>query len=160
MSVEIKINVNNRDYRLIVDEEDTLLYVLRERLHLTGTKEGCGNGECGACAVLVDGEPVRSCIILAAEMNGKNIVTVEGLSKVEKDGTVKLSPIQESFIEEGAIQCGFCTPGFVVASSALLEKTKDPTDEEIEEYLSGHLCRCTGYATILKAVRKAAEKTR
>ena len=160
MSIEIKINVNDRDYRLMVDEEETLLYVLRERLHLTGTKEGCGNGECGACAVIVDGEPVRSCIILAAEMDGKRITTVEGLSKVEKDGAVKLSPVQESFIEEGAVQCGFCTPGFVVASSALIEKTKDPTDEEIEEYLSGHLCRCTGYTTILKAVRKAAEKAR
>ncbi len=153
MSVSIKIQVNGILYDTEVDEEQTLLSFLRDTLHLTGAKEGCGNGECGACTVMVDGIPMRSCIILAAEMDGKEITTIEGIH--DRENEQELSPVQRAFIEEGAVQCGFCTPGFIVATTALLNRNKNPGDEEIKEALTGHLCRCTGYKSIERAVKRA-----
>ena len=161
MSIPIKIKVNGTPYNIVVEDDQTLLSLLRDNLGLTGTKEGCGNGECGACTVIVDGIPMRSCIILAAEMDGKEVITIEGLSEVKSIGDNKqhISPIQQAFIEEGAIQCGFCTPGFIMATSALLKRKKNPDDNEIKEALSGHLCRCTGYKSIYRAVKKVATES-
>ncbi len=161
MSVSIRIKVNGTTYSSVVEDDQTLLSFLRDNLGLTGTKEGCGNGECGACTVIVDGIPMRSCLILAAEMDGREITTIEGISKttVKETKGQGLSPIQEAFIEEGAVQCGFCTPGFIMATSALLERKKNPDDNDIKEALSGHLCRCTGYKSIYKAVKKVAAKS-
>lgn len=138
-----------------VDVEDhwTLLRALREGLALTGTKEGCGNGECGACTVLLEGRPVNSCVVLAVEVEGKNIRTIEG----EADGEV-LSPLQQAFIEMGAIQCGFCTPGMVLSARALLMRNPDPTEEEVEEAICGNLCRCTGYKPIVSAILEGARR--
>jgi 4-hydroxybenzoyl-CoA reductase subunit alpha len=145
------LNVNGQTYRLAVEPYETLLDVLREKLRLTGTKKGCNVGDCGACTVLVDGEPLNSCLLLAAEMEGRAITTVEGLAQ---DG--ELSPLQKAFVEEGAIQCGFCTPGMVMAATALLARNPTPTVEEAKDALAGNLCRCTGYAGILRAVRRCA----
>ncbi|MCD6309790.1 MAG: (2Fe-2S)-binding protein [Candidatus Eremiobacteraeota bacterium] len=130
----------------------TLLRFLRENLGLTGTKEGCGNGECGACTVIVDGKPVRSCLVLAVEINGKKILTIEGLAK-----NGKLHPIQQAFIDANAIQCGFCTPGFIMATYSLLKRHPEPTEQQIRQALSGHLCRCTGYEAIFEAVKMAVK---
>lgn len=130
----------------------TLLDLLREHLHLTGTKKSCGIGECGACTVIVDGEPVNSCLFLAGQAEGKSIYTVEGLAQ---DG--ELSRLQKSFLENHAVQCGFCTPGMLMSAKALLLRNPHPTDEEIRRALSGNLCRCTGYESIIQAVREAAE---
>lgn len=149
MAKEIKTTINNKEYKIEVPPQMTLLELLREKLIMTGTKEGCGNGECGACTVLLDDKPVRSCIVLAHEIDGKEVVTIEGL----KD-TGDFKEIKEAFIAEDAVQCGFCTPGFVMAIKALLNRTKTPTDEEIKEALGGHLCRCTGYESIHKAVKR------
>jgi carbon-monoxide dehydrogenase small subunit len=133
----------------------TLLHFLRDRLKLFGTKESCGEGECGACTVIMNGKAVTSCIILAIEADGAEILTVEGLAK---DG--RISILQEEFISEDALQCGFCTPGFLMSTRALLDRNPDPSEEEIKEALAGNLCRCTGYLPILKAVKKAAERER
>jgi carbon-monoxide dehydrogenase small subunit len=160
MSMKLNIVVNGRRYTLEVDEEETLLGLLRNHLHLTGTKEGCGNGECGACTVLVDGEPMRSCLILAVEMEGRKITTVEGLSRIDSEGNVELSPVQKAFIECGAVQCGFCTPGFVVAGEALLSRKERPDERDIMEAFSGHLCRCTGYRAIIDGMKRAVEISR
>lgn len=149
MVKEIKTTINNKEYKIEVPPQMTLLELLREKLIMTGTKEGCGNGECGACTVLLNNKPVRSCIVLAHEIDGKEVVTIEGL----KD-TGDFKEIKEAFIAEDAVQCGFCTPGFVMAIKALLNRTKSPTDEEIKEALGGHLCRCTGYESIHKAVKR------
>jgi len=151
MKIELIVN----DVRKIVDVEpnELLINVLREKLGLTGTKYGCGIGECGACTVMVDGEPVLSCLTLAVEVAGREITTIEGIAK---DG--QLDPIQEAFIEEGAIQCGYCTPGFVITAKALLNENRSPSREEIIEYIKGNLCRCTGYINIIKAIQKASEK--
>lgn len=152
----IHVTVNGRDMDLQVDVRESLLDVLRNRLHLTGTKQGCGVGECGACAVLVDGHTMDSCIYLAVWADGKDITTVEGLSA--PDGS--LSDIQRNYVDKGAVQCGFCTPGFVVSTTALLNKNSNPTKEEIRRGLSGNLCRCTGYQKILDAVEATVEQRR
>lgn len=132
---------------------DLLLNVLREDLVLTGTKYGCGMGECGACTVLVDGEPVLSCLTLAVTVEGKEVTTIEGLAR---DG--RLHPLQESFLEHGAVQCGYCTPGMILAAKALLDRNPHPTEEEVRDYLRGNLCRCTGYSAIVKAVMECAHR--
>ena len=150
---EIQLDINGNVYSLSVLPQRTLLEVLREDLGLTGTKEGCSEGECGVCTVLLEGLPVRSCLLLAIDVRGRRITTIEGLSR---EG--KLHPIQKAFIEEGAIQCGFCTPGMLLSSKALLDENPRPNEEEIRVALSGNLCRCTGYIKIFKAVQAAAQK--
>lgn len=153
--MNIEITVNGRKWQFDVEPNKLLLNLLREELYLTGAKYGCGIGECGACTVLLDGAPVNSCMILAVDVDGRQVETIEGVA----DG-VNLDPIQEAFIEEGAIQCGFCTPGFIMTTKALLRERPDPTEKEIREYLKGNLCRCTGYVNIVKAVQSAAKKMR
>ena len=149
----ITVTVNGDVELVDVLSNMTLLQMLREKLGLTGTKNGCAAGECGACTVMLNGEPVNSCLVLAAECDGAEVVTVEGIAK---DG--KLDPVQEALIDEGGIQCGFCTPGVVVSSRALLNRNPNPTDYEIRDALIGNLCRCTGYLSIIDAVKKAAKK--
>lgn len=147
--------VNGRAVSAEVPATRTLLDFLREDLGLTGTKEGCGKGECGACTVLVDGKPVNSCLMLAYQADGRQVVTIEGL---ERDGS--LHPIQEAFVSEGAVQCGFCTPGMIMSAKALIDSNPSPTRDEIRQAISGNLCRCTGYAKIIKAIEVAAAKLR
>ena len=149
----ITVTVNGAKERLEVPSNMTLLQLLREKLALTGTKNGCSAGECGACTILMNGEPVNSCMVLAVEVNGAEIVTVEGLAD---DG--RLTPIQEAFVEHNAVQCGFCTPGVLISAHALLKRNPHPTEEEIKLALVGNLCRCTGYLRIIEAVQTAAEK--
>ena len=148
--INIRMNVNGKDYDLEVDEDKRLLDVLREDLGFTGVKEGCSEGECGACTIIMDGYTVNSCLVMAFQAHGSTIVTIEGLVK---DG--KLDPVQRSFIYKGATQCGYCTPGFIVSARALLNKVKNPTREEIREAISGNLCRCTGYNKIVEAIEEA-----
>lgn len=145
--------INGTEKSLTVQRKWTLLYVLREVLGLTGTKYGCGTNDCGACKVLVDGKAVNSCVLPAKNLDGKNIVTIEGL---QEDG--RLNVLQQSFVDAGAIQCGFCTPGMIISATALLALNRDPSEEEIREALSGNLCRCTGYVNIVKAIRLAADR--
>jgi len=149
MRIELTVNGERREADVWAGE--SLLYVLRERLGLPGSKNACEQGECGSCSVLLDGRLVCACLVLAAQADGHDLVTVEGLSE---DG--ELHPVQAAFAETGAVQCGFCTPGFVVATADLLARSPNPTDDEIREALSGNLCRCTGYAKIFDAVRLAA----
>jgi len=149
MRVELTVNGERREAD--VWEGESLLTALRDRLELPGSKNACEQGECGSCSVLLDGELVCSCLVLAAQADGHAVVTVEGLA-----GGDELHPVQEAFAEAGAVQCGFCTPGFVVAAADLLRRTPDPSDDEIREALSGNLCRCTGYSKILDAVHQAA----
>jgi carbon-monoxide dehydrogenase small subunit len=153
----ITVTVNGSREYLDVPSNLTLLQMLRDRLALTGTKNGCEAGECGACTVLVDGEPVNSCMMLAVEVDGREVTTVEGLARLYGDGD-QLSPLQDAFVEHNAVQCGFCTPGVLISAHALLERNPDPTEEEIREALVGNLCRCTGYLRIIEAVQAAAEK--
>jgi len=153
MRQSVKIKINGQWYLEDVETGMTLLQFIRDEAGLTGTKAGCENGECGACTVLMDGRPVRSCIILAVEADGSEILTVEGLSQGDK-----LHPLQQAFIETGAAQCGFCTPGMLMAGKALLDKKPNPTKEDVVEALGGHLCRCTGYKSISKSVEMAVEK--
>lgn len=153
MQHQIRITVNGEEHRLTVPSHRTLLEFLREDLGLTGVKEGCGNGECGACTVLLDGVPVRSCLILALEAGNCKVETIEGLAR----GGL-LHPLQEAFIEAGAVQCGFCTPGFIMAGKALLDRSPRPTPAQVYQAFGGHLCRCTGYETILRAMELAADK--
>ncbi len=148
---KINVTINGGLEQVIVPSNMTLMQMLRESLALTGTKNGCSAGECGACTVLLDGEPVNSCMVLAVECDGAKIVTVEGLA-----GDKRLDPIQEAIIEAGGVQCGFCTPGILISSRALLNRNPNPSDEEIREALVGNLCRCTGYMRIVEAVKKAA----
>jgi carbon-monoxide dehydrogenase small subunit len=151
----LKLNVNGETFGLIAPVHKTLLEVLREEMNLTGTKHGCEVGECGTCTVLIDGEPVLSCLTLPIEVQGKAITTIEG---VAKDG--QPHPLQEAFTELGAAQCGYCTPAMILAAKALLDKNLNPTREEIQETLSGNLCRCTGYLKIFEAVERAAARMR
>ena len=151
--VRLQLYVNGENKDVLVDGYKTLLEVLREDLHLTGTKHGCELGECGACAVLVDGEPVLSCLMLAVESGGRNVTTVEGLVT---NGV--LDPLQEEFADRGAAQCGYCTPGILMTAKALLDEEPNPTPARIREALSGNLCRCTGYHQIIEAVAAAAAK--
>jgi carbon-monoxide dehydrogenase small subunit len=148
----ITVTVNGATERLDVPSNMTLLQMLRERLAFTGTKNGCEAGECGACTVLVDGEPVNSCMMLAVEADGREVLTVEGLAP---EG--QLSPLQEAFVEQNAIQCGFCTPGMLMSATALLRRNPHPTREQIREAIMGNLCRCTGYVRIIEAVEAAAD---
>lgn len=146
--------LNGKETHCEVEDGRRALDFIRDDLGLTGTKEGCGEGECGACTIIVDGMNVHSCLMLAVELDGREVWTIEGLSGT--DG--KLHPIQEAYDEKGAVQCGFCTPGFIMSTKALLDKNPDPTREEISTALEGNLCRCTGYYKIIEAVESAAEK--
>jgi len=150
---DIAVTVNGELETLSVPAGMTLLELLRDRLYLTGTKEGCGAGECGACTVILGDRPVNACLILAAETDGKEVRTVEG-----EASAASLSVLQQSFIDAGAIQCGFCTPGMIMSARALLARNPNPSDEEIKEAVAGNLCRCTGYEAIINAVRMAAKR--
>lgn len=149
---QITLTVNDLVETVDVPQNMTLLQMLREKLSLTGTKNGCTAGECGACTVMMNGEPVNSCMVLAAECDGANVVTVEGLAK---DG--KLSKVQEAIIKTGGVQCGFCTPGMLISATALLDRNPHPSEAEIRAALVGNLCRCTGYFRIVEAVKEAAK---
>jgi carbon-monoxide dehydrogenase small subunit len=150
----LMLRVNGEDYEIFTDSWKTLERVLRDDLGLTGVKEGCNTGNCGVCTVLIDGKAAKSCLVLASQVQGKDILTIEGLSK---DG---LHPLQQAFIDHFAIQCGFCTPGMVLAAKALLDENPNPTEEEVKLGLSGNLCRCTGYVKIVEAILAAAEMMR
>jgi len=152
MKKELSFTLNGSPIQVAADSHQTLLDLLRGPLNMTGTKEGCGEGECGACTVLVDGLAVNSCLFPAFEAAGKDITTIEGLAEMKN----KLSVIQQAFVSSGAIQCGFCTPGMILSAKALLDAHADPTDEEIREALSGNICRCTGYVQIVEAVKIAS----
>ncbi len=147
----IQLRVNGEEHDVVIRPNQTLVEVLRENLELTGTKEGCGEGACGSCTVLLNGKPVRSCLTLAIEAQGKEIVTIEGLVS---DG--ELHPVQKAFIEHGAIQCGFCTPAMILTTKALLDENPEPAEEEARRAISGVVCRCTGYAKIVEAMMAAA----
>jgi carbon-monoxide dehydrogenase small subunit len=151
--MEIEITINGRKRRFDVEPNKLLLNLVRDDLYHTGTKYGCGIGECGACTVHLDGEAVLACMVLAVDADGRHVDTIEGVA----DGN-KLDPVQQAYIEEGAIQCGFCTPGFVMSTKALLAENPDPSEAEIREYLKGNYCRCTGYVNIVRAVQSAARK--
>jgi carbon-monoxide dehydrogenase small subunit len=153
MKKDIILKINGDIYDLIVDTRMTLLEAIREKIGLTGTKDGCGIGECGTCTVLLDGKPIYSCLMLAVEADGKEILTIEGLATPEG-----LHPIQKAFIEHGAVQCGFCTPGMILSAKALLDENPNPTKEEIKEAISGNLCRCTGYQKIIEAIEEAGNR--
>jgi carbon-monoxide dehydrogenase small subunit len=146
-------SLNGEEHAVPADSRDTLLELLRDRLNLTGCKEGCSNGNCGACTVLLDGEPVNACLVLAVEAPGRHILTIEGLS----NGAM-LHPIQEALVDCGATQCGFCTPGIVLAAKALLEENPNPGDHAIRQAIAGNLCRCTGYGKIVQAIAAAAAR--
>jgi carbon-monoxide dehydrogenase small subunit len=149
---EIQVNINGQTYSLSVRGNETLLDLLRDSIGLTGTKKGCDTGECGACTVLFNGEPVNSCLVLAIEADGQEITTIEGLAR---DG--HLDPIQAAFVKEGAVQCGYCTPGMIISAKALLNRNPHPNEEEIKEAIAGNLCRCTGYVKIIKAIQSAVQ---
>lgn len=151
--LHISFTVNQQPVEILVKPNQTLIQVLREELGLTGTKHGCGVGDCGSCTVLLDGRPVNSCLVLAGQVQGRKVITIEGLAEGEK-----LHPIQESFVEKGAIQCGFCSPGMILSAKALLDRNQNPTEGEIRQALSGNLCRCTGYQKIVEAVDDAGQK--
>ena len=153
MKVNITINGRNREFD--IEPSKLLLNLLRDELYLTGAKYGCGIGECGACTVHVDGEAVLGCMTLAVDCDGKSVETIENLSN-----GMELHPIQQSYLDEGAVQCGFCTPGFIMTTKALLDENPQPNEGEIRTYLKGNLCRCTGYVNIVKAVQTAAERMR
>ena len=150
---ELNCIVNGKNVSIMIDPSHTLADVLRADLGLTGTKKGCEEGECGACTVLIDGVAVNSCLIPAMKATGKNILTIEGLINDDE-----LDPIQEAFIEAGAIQCGFCTPGMVMSAKALLDETGNPTEDDIKESIEGNLCRCTGYVNIIDAIKSVADR--
>ena len=154
MKVQIQLNVNGLAYKKEVEPRRTLLELIREDLELTGTKEGCGLGECGTCTVLLDGKPIKSCITLAVQANGREVTTIEGMEGA--DGT--LHPIQQAFIDHGAIQCGFCTPGMVLSAKALLDEKPNPTEMDVKQAIAGNLCRCTGYQKIVEPILAAAGK--
>jgi len=149
----IELTVNGESHEVAIHPHRTLLEVLREEIMLSGSKEGCGMGACGACTVLVDGEAILACLTLALSVEGKDIRTVEGLAEGQE-----LTPLQKTFVEKGAIQCGFCTPGMLMSSTALLSKNPHPDEHEIKKTISGNLCRCTGYVKIVEAIKAVAEK--
>jgi carbon-monoxide dehydrogenase small subunit len=151
----MRFRVNGRDYQVAAGPTERLLDVLRARLGLTGTKEGCSTGQCGACTVLLDGEPGASCMVLAADAVGREITTIEGIAPPGE-----LHPLQHAFLEHGAVQCGFCTPGMILSAKALLDRKPKPSDEDIKRALVGNLCRCTGYRKILDAIKSCAGSTR
>lgn len=151
MKQQIQLKVNGEFHEVQINPWRTLSEVLREELGLTGTKEGCGKGDCGFCTVLIDGKPVFSCLTLAIEVQGKDILTVEGLASGNQ-----LHPIQQAFVHHGAIQCGYCTPGMIMSAKALLDRNPHPTEDEIREIISGNICRCTGYVKIVEAIEAAA----
>lgn len=155
MSVKVSTTVNGDKVDFVCEPDETLLDVLRNRLGLTGAKEGCGTGDCGACSITLDGRLVCSCLVLGAEAEGRSVGTIEGMANGDK-----LHPLQTKFIEHAALQCGICTPGFLVAAKALLDKNPNPTEEEIRFGLAGNLCRCTGYDKIVRAVQDAAKEMR
>ena len=153
--IHVSTKINGDDVEFLCEPDEVLLDVLRDRLGLTGSKEGCGTGDCGACSVTVDGRLVCSCLVLGAEAEGREISTIEGMAEGEK-----LHPLQQKFLEHAALQCGICTPGFLVAAKALLEKNPDPTETEVRYWLAGNLCRCTGYDKIIRAVMDTARDMR
>ena len=155
MKIEATLNVNGTDYPVEIDPHLSLLRAVRDEIGLTGSKEGCDDSECGACMMLLDGKPVNSCSYLALQAEGRQITTVEGLA-----GAEGLAPLQRAFLEEGGVQCGFCTPGMLVSASSLLRANPDPSEDEIRIALAGNLCRCTGYDGIVRAVRRAASAAR
>jgi len=148
----IRLIVNGESYTLAVEPCESLLYVLRDKLSLTGTKKGCNRGDCGACTIIMDGKTVNSCLVLAVEAGDKEVLTIEGLANKGQ-----LHPIQEAFVQQGAVQCGYCTPGMIISAKALLDENPNPTEEEVRQAIGGNLCRCTGYVKIVDAVKKAAE---
>ena len=148
----IRFTVNEEEYDLLVNPNKTLLDLLRHDLGLTGTKEGCGEGDCGACTVILNGKVVNSCLVLAIEADNATVNTIEGLNQGEE-----LHPIQKSFVDSGAVQCGFCTPGMIITTKALLDEIPDPSEDDIKHYLEGNLCRCTGYTKIMDAVNNAVK---
>jgi carbon-monoxide dehydrogenase small subunit len=152
VTMTLRLSLNGKDRRFEIQDNALLLNVIREEAELTGTKYACGIGECGACTVLLDGEPVLSCLILAADADGRKVTTIEGIA------TEGLADTQESLLEEGGVQCGYCTPGIVLVSEALLRENRAPSESEIRETLKGNLCRCTGYTNIVKGIRAAADK--
>ncbi len=168
--IHVSTSINGEPTEFLAAPQESLLDALRNTLNLTGTKEGCGSGDCGACSVLVDGRLVCSCLMLAAEAGGHDITTIEGIAEGDKlhpiqqkfleNAALQLHPIQQKFLENAALQCGFCTPGFIVATKALLDKNPDPTETEIRYWLAGNLCRCTGYDKIVRAVQDAAAEMR
>lgn len=153
--MKVEFTVNGESYERDADGDTRLLDYLRQELGLTGVKEGCGVGECGACTVLIEGKPTLSCLTYLPQVDGKEITTIEGL---EEDG--KLHPLQEAFVETGGVQCGFCTPGFIMVALELLERNPDPTREEIREWIEGNICRCTGYTKIVDAIQLAGKRLR
>jgi len=153
--IHVSTTINGEPAEFLADAQESLLDALRNTLNLTGSKEGCGSGDCGACSVMVDGRLVCSCLMLAAEAGGHEITTIEGIAQGDK-----LHPIQQKFLEHAALQCGFCTPGFIVATKALLDQNPDPSETEIRYWLAGNLCRCTGYDKIVRAVQDAAAEMR
>ncbi len=155
LSLTVRFKVNGTPKSVATDPQRRLLEVLREDLQLTGTKYGCGEGQCGACTVYLDGAPARSCLLPVSSVDGRSVTTIEGLARVDS-----LHPVQEAFLAEGALQCGYCTGGMILEAAALLRGKPDPTDEEIVAGMNGHLCRCNGYLKIVKAVRRAAEAMR
>lgn len=154
---QICLRINSKEYKVEVSANESLLDVIREKLRLTGTKKGCEEGECGSCTVLMDGEPILSCMRLAIDCEGYDITTIEGLADAR---TGELHILQKAFVENGGIQCGFCTPGMILAAKALLDKNLSPTDEVIREALNGNICRCTGYMGIINSVKAAADVMR
>jgi carbon-monoxide dehydrogenase small subunit len=155
MKQTITFNLNGEPVEVEIEPHLTLLQLLRDKLEMTGTKEGCGMGECGACTVLLDGKAINSCIFPALEVEGRNVTTIEGIM----DSQGNLHPIQKSFIEHGAIQCGFCTPGMILSAKALLDENPNPSEEEIRNGIAGNLCRCTGYLQIIQAIKTVREQT-
>jgi carbon-monoxide dehydrogenase small subunit len=153
--VNLQLSINGKSYNVNPLPGETLLTVLRDRLNLTGTKDGCGEGVCGACTMLLDGDPVSSCLLLAPYAEGKEITTIEGLGS---DG--KLHPLQKAFLDNGAFQCGYCTPGMILMAKALLDRTPRPSEEEIRDFMAGNICRCTSYVEIVGAVKQASRAKR
>lgn len=153
MKKNINLKVNGEIYAIQVDSKDMLVDVIRDKVGLTGTKEGCGTGECGACTVLINGEPVNSCLYLAIRAEGKEILTIEGLGN-----PASLHPLQQAFVENGAVQCGFCAPGMLLSAHALLVKNPNPSELEIRKGISGNICRCSGYVKVIKSIQQAAAR--